>query len=461
MRIEFFGATQEVTGACFLLHVGQQRVLIDCGLIQGGYADEQRNHAPFPFDARQLDAVILSHAHLDHSGRLPLLLKNGFRGPIYTQTATRDLTRIMLRDAAFLNQKETEWTNKKRLRKGLAPQTPLYTAAEANAAVRRMQPLPFHKATALPPGITLTLHDAGHILGSSIVELNCTHANTRRTVIYSGDLGHRGAPVMRDPERIKHADLLLLETTYGNRLHRAWDATWQELGNILLQARADGGNILIPAFAIGRTQELLYIFKRQFAAWGLDQWAIFLDSPLAIEATTIYAQHASLYDAETHRLSKNGDVFAPPNLHYSKTAAQSMAINRIKSGAIIIAGSGMCDGGRIKHHLKHHLWRSNCHVIFSGFQAQGTLGRRIVDGAGFVRLWGETIKVAAQIHTIGGLSAHADQAGLLDWLSGYASPPAIALVHGEATAMQEFYAKLRLSVATNISMPKYGESIVL
>ncbi|MDH4274945.1 MAG: MBL fold metallo-hydrolase [Gammaproteobacteria bacterium] len=461
MHVEFFGATKEVTGACFLVHVGKHRILIDCGLIQGNYADEQRNYAPFPFNPAQINAVVLSHAHLDHSGRLPLLLKKGFQGAIYTQTASRDLARIMLRDAAFLNQKESEWNNKKRLRKGLTPLTPLYSIAEANVAVRRMRTLPYGQTHTIVPGVSLTLHDAGHILGSSIVELRCTEAGQHRTLVYSGDLGHSGAPILRDPAPIEHADLLLLESTYGNRRHRDWDATWEELGHTLMQAQKGGGNILIPAFAIGRTQELLYLFKRHYQEWEMNRWQIFLDSPLAIEATTIYSQHAALYDAEAHRMHHDGDPFSPPNLHYCKTAVQSIAINRLQGGAIIIAGSGMCDGGRIKHHLKHHLWRNNCHVIFSGFQARGTLGRRIVDGAAFVRLWGETIKVNAQIHTIGGLSAHADQTGLLKWLDGFHAPPRVALVHGEVEAMEGLRDKLHADRALNAVLPQFGEHLDL
>lgn len=462
MSLQFWGAAGEVTGSCYLLRVGRQRILIDCGLIQGTAADEARNRDPFPFDAAQLDAVILSHAHLDHSGRLPLLLNAGYKGPIYSHRATRDLCRIMLRDAAYINEKESEWSNTKRRRKGLPDLEPLYTRRDADRTLRLFRTLEYDKQHTLFPGVQMRLRDAGHILGSSIVELWLDHDGKQRKLIFSGDLGHEDAPILRNPEMIDEADLVIMESTYGDRNHRSWEETWQELGEVLQAAHASNGNILIPSFAVGRTQDLLYLFRQNFKTWHMDRWSIFLDSPLAIEATEIYQRHPDLYDAEAMELNQNhGNPFMLPNLHLSKTAPQSMAINRIRSGALIIAGSGMCDGGRIKHHLKHNVWRDNCHLVFVGFQARGTLGRRIVDGAAHINLWGESVRVAAQVHTIGGLSAHADQHGLLQWYGHFAKHPRVALIHGEPEAIAVLQGELQARYRVEAVVPELGTQIDL
>ena len=445
MDISFHGATGEVTGSCLLVRVGGKQLLLDCGLIQGSAAEEARNRRAFPFNPQAIDAVVLSHAHLDHSGRLPLLVKHGFRGPIYTHRATRDLSRIMLLDAAALNEKDAEIETRKRQRRARAPVAPLYTRAEAEAAIRRFRALDYDTEQELLPGVRLRLRDAGHILGSAIVELWLTEGDTTRKLVFSGDLGHHGAPILRSPTVVREADLVILESTYGDRNHRSWASTWQELGEIFRAAAGSAGNILIPAFAIGRSQELIYVLKQHWREWGIDRWTVFLDSPMAIAATEVYAQHRQLFNAEADGLrQRDGELFTLPNLHFSRTPAQSAAINRIQSGAVIIAGSGMCNGGRIRHHLKHNLWRRQCHVVFTGFQARGTLGRQLVDGAPTVRLWGEGIRVAAQLHTVGGLSAHADQAGLVAWYRGFGKAlPPVALVHGEPTAIDGLAARLK------------------
>lgn len=436
MQLHFHGAAQEVTGSCHLINCAGKTLLIDCGLIQGGPKDEARNAEPFPFAARDVDAVILTHAHLDHSGRLPLLVKAGYKGPVHAHPATRDLCRIMLRDAAFLNEKDTEWNNRKRARKNLSPLEPLYTVADATAAMRRFKTIGYGAPVEILPGVKLCFRDAGHILGSCIVELWLSENGLQRKLVFSGDLGHRGAPILRDPESVRDADLVVMESTYGNRVHRSWVDTEKEMAQALNDASAQRGNVLIPAFAVGRTQEILYTFARFYREWELERWTLFLDSPMAIEATEVYQHHAELYDAQAAQIHKvHGSPWPLPKLHFSRTAQQSMAINRINAGAIIIAGSGMCDGGRIKHHLKHQVWRENCHVIITGYQARGTPGRALVDGAQYIRLWGETIRVAAQIHTIGGLSAHADQAGLLDWFGKFSGTPPVALVHGETESI--------------------------
>ncbi len=460
--IQFFGAAGAVTGSCFLLRFGGCQVLVDCGLIQGLPVDEARNFEPFPFEPAEIDAVILTHAHLDHSGRLPLLIKRGFTGPIYCHAATRDLCEVMLRDAAYINEKEVEWENRKRRRKGLKLREPLYTMADAEYTLRNLSPLPYHKRCRLLPGLELQLQDAGHILGSCIAEVWIQEGSIERKLVFSGDLGHMGAPVMRDPERVEEADLVIMESTYGDRRHRSWEATWEELSEILDSASRSGGNILIPAFAVGRTQDLLYSFGRYFQEWDMKHWTVFLDSPMAIEATEVYSRHPDLYDAEARHFYSGGrKPFTPPNLHISRTAEQSMAINDIRSGAIVIAGSGMCDGGRIKHHFKHNIWRSNCHVIFVGFQAEGTLGRRLVEGASHIRLWGETVKVGAQIHTLGGFSAHADQHGLLAWYGAFEGDPPLVLVHGEEKARWELAAQVEKRFASKVTLPRYGQILDL
>ncbi len=461
MEIQFLGAAREVTGSCHLVRCGERRLLIDCGLIQGAPADEARNRAPFPFSPGDIDAVVLTHAHLDHSGRLPLLVKAGYRGPIYTHRATRDLCRIMLMDAASLNEKDAEHESRRRLRQGKRPVEPLYSRNDAVRAMLRFKALDYGVEQKILPGVQLRLQDAGHILGSAIVEMWLEENGRRRKLVASGDLGHAGAPILRNPGAVREADLVLLESTYGDREHRSWDATLAELGEIFRAAQRREGNILIPAFAVGRSQELLYFLKRYSKEWGIDGWTIFLDSPMAIEATEVYSRHWKLFDMDTvRRRKKDGDPFAMPNLHFSRTPAQSMAINRVRAGAIVIAGSGMCTGGRIRHHFKHNLWREQCHVIIAGFQARGTLGRSLVDGAKTVKLWDENIRVAAQIHTVGGLSAHAGQSGLIGWYRNFSRHPTVALVHGEPDPMNALAQRLR-ALRAPLLMPKPGERIDL
>jgi len=460
--VQFFGAAGEVTGSCHLVQVGKHKVLLDCGLIQGRAKDEARNREAFPFDPSKIDAVILSHAHIDHSGRIPLLVKAGFRGPIYTHRATRALCRIMLKDAGFINEKETEWENRKRARKGLRNIEPLFTVDDAKFAMHQFKGLDYNTKRRVLPGITLRLVEAGHILGSSIVELWLEHNSERRKLVFSGDLGRSGMPILRNPEIIKRADLVIMESTYGDRVHRSWENTQLEIGEVLNSASHNKGNIIIPAFAVERTQELLYLFAKYYKEWNLNRWQIFLDSPLAIEATEVFARHAELFNADSakmwHQHTKRSML---PNFHFSRTANQSMALNRIQSGAIIIAGSGMCTGGRIKHHLKHNIWRRECHIIIAGFQTQGTLGRMLVDGAKHIRLWGETIRVSADIHTIGGLSAHADQIGLVKWYSQFEHRPPVVLVHGEALAQQGLAETLRKALAAPVSIAQLGHKIDL
>ena len=462
MQIEFLGAASEVTGSCYLVRTGSHQLLVECGLIQGNRQHERHNRDPFPFEIADIDAVVLTHAHLDHSGRLPLLVKRGYTGPVYTHKATADLCAIMLEDSGYLNEKDVQWENKKRQRKGLEVLEPLYTRDEARDTHRHFRTLDYAQGKEILPGVRLTLRDAGHILGSAIVELELTDDGRTRKVVFSGDLGHRGAPILRDPESIAHADLVIMESTYGNRRHRTWEETWQEMGEIISRAGSGKGNILIPAFTVGRVQELLYAFKCHYDEWGIGDWQVFLDSPMGIEATEVYARYARVYDEEaTEIYEQSGDPFDLPNLHMSRRSQDSMQINQIRSGAIIIAGSGMCTGGRIRHHLKHNLWRDHAHVMIVGFQARGTLGRALVDGAKRVRLWAETVQVKARVHTIGGLSAHADQEGLLDWFSHFENRPRVVLVHGEFEAMDTLAQRLRKDFHAEVVPAGFREKLTL
>ena len=456
IELTFLGAARSVTGSCHLLRVGGQTLLLDCGQIQGSFAEEQENNAALPFGA--VDAVVLSHAHIDHSGRLPLLRKHGFRGPIYTHRASRDLCEIMLRDAAYLHEKDAEWQNAKRDRKGLARISPLYTRADARAVVGQFVPLDFDVRQRILPGIEIRLRNAGHILGAAIVELWLEDAGRTVKLVFSGDLGYARAPLLEPPAPIRDADIVVMESTYGDRDHRPFDATLHELEAIVRGAADAGGNILIPSFAIGRTQDVLYLLAEHYDAWRLERWQIFLDSPMAIEATELYWRYR---DLQRNVLFRDGRSPQLANVIASQTTEDSMRINDIRGGAIVIAGSGMCNGGRIMQHLKHNLWRPECHVVLVGFQARGTLGRRLVDGAEHVRLWHETIKVAAQIHTVGGLSAHADRSGLLGWYGAFKNAPPVCLVHGEPTAQQALADGLKAKFAAEVRVPARGESLAL
>lgn len=460
MQIEILGAAGEVTGSCHLIRVGGHNLLLDCGMIQGPAKEEARNREPFPFEPGSIDAVILSHSHIDHSGRIPLLVKSGFAGPVYTHRASRDLCRIMLKDSAYLSERDAEWENRKRERKNLPLVEALYSMADVQAALSQFKGIQYSVKKRILPGVTLRLSDAGHILGSAIVELWLEENGVRRKIVYSGDLGHNGAPILCDVTKIEEADLVLMESTYGDRLHRTFEETRKEIVEVQEEASRARGNILIPAFAVGRSQELLYLFGKYYDEWGLGRWQIFLDSPMAIQATEVYIRHSNLYDEEAMQLwRRHRQDSLLPNLHFVRTPGQSMALNRVRSGAIIIAGSGMCNGGRIKHHLKHNVWRKDCHIIISGFQARGTLGRQLVDGAHRIRLWGETISVAAKIHTIGGLSAHADQNGLVDWYKGFKNRPPLVLVHGEPDSMDVLKTRLEGELSASVRLAHYREKI--
>jgi metallo-beta-lactamase family protein len=458
MEIRFLGAAQEVTGSCYLIRTAQATVLLECGQIQGSRSNEARNREPLPVPVQEIDAVVLSHAHIDHSGRLPLLLRQGYDGPIHTHHATRALCEIMLRDSAYLHEKDAEWENRKRQRRGDPLVEPLYTREDAELVMHSFHGMEFGEIRDVAPGVRVRLGRAGHILGAAIVELWVSEKGASRKVVFSGDLGYDSAPIMGGPAGIEEADVVIMESTYGDRDHRAYDATLEELAGVFATAERNKGNIIIPAFAVGRTQDLLYLMSQHFDEWGIGRWHVYLDSPMAIQATEVYAKFQHLYDAPV--FAADDDKPALANVIATRTSEESMALNGIESGAIIIAGSGMCTGGRVLHHLKHNLWKSRCHVVIVGYQAHGTLGRKLVDKAEYVQLWGEDIRVNAAIHTVGGLSAHADQSGLLAWYDAFKSRPPVYLVHGEDEAQRLLAAALH-DKARRIQIAKLGETLDL
>jgi metallo-beta-lactamase family protein len=479
-EIAFLGAAGEVTGSCFRVDTGQSVFLVDCGMFQGGREAEAKNAAVPGFDPRTLDFVVLTHAHIDHSGMLPRLCARGFRGPIYATPATIDLVGVMLPDSAHIQEKDAEWARVREERdprhrghghpRGAAAGTdggdaaaPLYTVAEAEACLRQFVPLEYGETLAPRPGVRLRLADAGHILGAAIVEAWIDNGAGPRKLVFSGDLGQPGRPLMADPAPIAEADLLVVESTYGDRLHKSLASTYDEFARVLATTLPHG-NVLIPAFAVGRTQEVLHILADLVRQGRAPDLTIFVDSPLATRATEITAKYAATLDRDSRDvgawLAQHRDRV---RVRFTETPQDSMAINAIASGAVIVAASGMCEGGRIRHHLKHNLGREACAIVFTGFQAAGTLGRQIVDGATRVRLFRAEVPVRASVHTIGGLSAHADQGALLGWLSAFRRPPErTCVVHGElatATGFREVVRE-RLRWAA-VGVPQRGERVRL
>lgn len=457
MEIGFHGAAGGVTGSMHLVTVAGRRVLLDCGMLQGNREVEAGNAAAFPFDPASLDAVVASHAHIDHVGRLPLLVARGFRGPIWLQRATADLLPVMLEDAASLALSEAERANR-RLRHGEPVRAPLFTMQDVAAVLELLRPLDYDARTTILPGVELALRDAGHILGSSIVEL----WGDGRKLVFSGDLGPKGTPILRDPTAITEADLVVMESTYGDRDHRERASTVQELGEVFEHAWRERGTVLIPAFAVGRSQELLYWFARYWNEWNLERWRIFLDSPMAGKVVAVYERHHELFDEQARQVwRQKPSPFRLPNLHYTDSTPASIGINAIESGAIVIAGSGMANGGRIQHHLRHRLGRRDTHVVFVGYQAEGTLGRRLVERAPWVRIHGNDVRVAAQIHTVGGLSAHTDQRGLMTWYGQFRDTPPVALVHGEDRAREALAGELGRQFGARVELPQPGTRLVV
>ncbi|MDE2156328.1 MAG: MBL fold metallo-hydrolase [Xanthomonadaceae bacterium] len=436
------GAAKQVTGSCHLLRFGKRSVLIDCGLFQGSHEQEQANAEPFGFDPASIDVLLLTHAHLDHCGRIPKLVREGFRGRILTTAATRDLARVVMVDAAGLQEEEARRAQLSGRRRDGAAVAPLYTLDDAFHAMDYFaEPVNYNETVAVTEGIRARFLDAGHILGSASILLQLDDGQLQRTMLFSGDQGNPGRPILRDPVPAPAADYVVMETTYGDRPHRSLPDTVEELYQAIRETMARHGNVVIPTFALERAQEILYYLHRGIRDGHIPAYTpVFLDSPMAISATEIFRRHPECFDEGFNKELQRGDPFAMPNLHFTRETAESMAINHIEGGAIIMAGSGMCNGGRVRHHLKHNLWRERCSIVFVGYAAAGTLARRIVDGAQSVRIFNEEIRVRAQVWTINGFSAHADQTALLSWL-GTTPRRKVLLVHGEyesgMRAMQE------------------------
>lgn len=462
--LTFLGAAQEVTGSCHLLQspvLG--RVLLDCGMHQGGDAVSRAGKEHFLFAPASIDAVILSHAHLDHSGMLPKLVHEGFSGPIYCTAATADLLQILLKDAAGLYQRDLERANIRRARAGRKLIKPQYDMEDVEEALARCCGHAYTESIALSPDATLRFYDAGHILGAAIVQVTLREQEQQKTLVFSGDLGNQASVLMGDPSIIKQADLVLMEGTYGNRNHRTMDDSIEQFADILAQTWQKNGNVMIPSFAVGRTQEILFHLGRLYHQGRLDNWQIFLDSPMAIEVTQVHDKWLKLLDPEDiKQLTKSHhhtlEGFLPP-LRLCGSSEESMAINRIQGGAIIIAGSGMCTGGRIRHHFKHRIWNERNTVIFIGFQARGTLGRRLVDGEKEIKMFSETFQVRATIETLGGFSAHAGQSQLIEWLGHFENNPRVYLVHGEAASLECLSQTLWLQKGIKAVIPEQGRCI--
>lgn len=460
MKLKFLGGARTVTGSCFYMECNNLKFLVECGMYQGEDAEEI-NKAAFNFNPGEIDYVFVTHAHLDHSGMLPRIVKEGFKGRIITTSATKDLLEIMLYDSAHIQESDAEWLTRKALRAGKPPVIPLYTTED----VRNVMPLidikKYGEIFHIGNGIKYRFLDAGHILGSGTLELWFQDSPKEKKIVFSGDIGKKGNPIVKDPLNPVEADFIVMESTYGNRLHKPLKESIDELVDAVKTTIKKGGNVYIPSFAVGRTQDLLYILNNLVRKKRLYNINVYLDSPLAQEATKIYLSHPECFDEDAKKLFTTKDYNDSIKLHFVQSAQESMALNKIKSGIIVIAGSGMCEGGRIRHHLKHNLWKSECSVIFVGFQGKGTLGREIVDGEKTVHILGEEISVKASIYTINGFSAHADQAELIEWISFFKDSPEVFIVHGEEEVSMVFSSLVNERFGFKTYVPEKGEMFML
>lgn len=445
MKIKFCGASSGVTGSCHLLTTEHHKVLLDCGQFQGGKAQEALNYEPFPFDPAEIECVILSHAHIDHCGRLPLLVKRGFTGKIYCTDATADLLDVMLKDSGFIHEKDAEWKSKRAARAGKPPVEPLYTYNDALEALTYVEPILYDQQIQINDDMKIVFNDAGHILGSAITELWVKEDGKESKIVFSGDLGMVDRPILRDPTIIKKADYVIMETTYGNRNHPANSTSIKQLLDIVLKTTRRGGTVVIPSFAVGRTQELIYEFNKFYEEHNeykdeMDKLMVYVDSPMATTATEVFRKNAQVFDEETKDYILRGDnPLDFKNLKFTRTTAESQALNMDRKPKVIISASGMCEAGRIRHHLKHNLWDPKSSVIFVGYQAEGTLGKLLVEGGKDIVLFGEEIHVNAEIYNLEGFSGHADQNGLFTWAAGFQQKPKqVFLVHGEEDSKKDF-----------------------
>ena len=470
MKITFLGATKTVTGSNFLVEGAGKKFIVDCGLYQGKATEEMKNEEDFLYDVKNLDFMLLTHAHIDHSGRIPKLYNDGFRGPVYATKATCDLCSIMLPDSGHIQENEIEWRNRKRRREGLPELPPLYTAEDAIRTMEIFRAVRYDEIVEISPNIEVRFNDAGHMLGSSIIEIWITEEGETKKLVFTGDLGNNDIPLLDSPTMIESADYVVMESTYGNRLHMRNDDKAELFLNIVAETLEKGGNVVIPSFAVGRTQEILYELNRlkdknrdneEFKAkyTKMMEAQVFVDSPLAISATEVFRENMDLFEEEVRKAIASGDnPLEFPGLQFTRTADESKALNETANSSIIISASGMCEVGRIKHHLKHNLWNPNNTVLFVGYQAPGTLGRSIVDGAQKVKIFGEEIAVNARIEYIEGYSGHADQEWLLNFIYSFINKPKhIFLVHGEPEGQRELKEKLMQTTGIPVTIPDFGD----
>lgn len=465
IKLGFFGGTANVTGAQYLLEANNTRLLVDCGLYQEREL-KHRNWEPFHFPPSSLDAVLLTHAHVDHCGLIPRLVREGFRGRIYCTTATSAIVKIILLDAAHLQEEDAELKKRRHereKRKGPFPEVPLYTTNDAKASFPLFTPVNYEETVPLGEGVKATFCDAGHVLGSSMIKVTVSQQGESRTILFSGDVGRWDKPILRDPSVFSEIDYVLVESTYGDRTHQEPPDIGDSLAEIINSTFKAGGNIIVPSFALQRSQEILYHMNKLLLENRIPHIMVFLDSPMAIKITQVFKRHAYLFDREMARLIRQKkSPFDFPGLKMVQTADESKALNHIAKTIMIIAGSGMCTGGRVKHHLVTNISRPESTILFVGYQATGTLGRQIVDGAKQVRILGQSYQVRARIAQISGFSAHADRGELLQWLTSLKNPPKrLFVVHGEAEAVKQFGQFLREKTGWEVSMPQYGEEVFL
>jgi len=463
MNIKVIGAAGgQVTGSAYIVHTKHARILVDCGLFQGSKQSEQLNRPPTRPNAK-LDAVLVTHGHLDHTGRLPMLARLGYSGPVYATPVTIEMTALILRDAARIQQQDNLRENRKRARQDLKPVTPLYSPEDVETILSHMRPTPYQEPVSVAPGIRALWAESGHMLGSASIKLLVEEDGVEKQIVFSGDLGPKSVPILRAYEPFHHADMVFLESTYGDRDHRPFRETAQEFIDIVKDAVARGGKILVPTFAVGRAQLLLALLAWAFRHQHIKPFPIFLDSPMAIEATAIYRRHRELFDDQMLEYISNKPMADDlTTVKLTATAEESRAINEQDGTCLIMAGAGMCNAGRILHHLKNNLWKPETHVLIVGYQGHGSLGRQLVEGATTVKIFGEKVAARAQVHTLSGFSAHAGQTDLLDWFDAIApSQPRVILTHGEDAPRSALAEKIKARYGSDATLPNMGETIEL
>lgn len=466
MKITFCGASKTVTGSNYLIEAEDKKLLLDCGMFQGSAREEQMNFESFIYNPKDIDYLILSHAHIDHSGRIPKLVKEGFNGKIYTTHATYDLCEIMLMDSANIGMQDTEWENRKRVRKGLTPIEPLYNTNDVKESLKLFKPVYYNQEIKIDDTFTFKLQDAGHILGSAIVELFINEEGKTTKLVFSGDLGMPERPILTDPGFIEDADYLIIESTYGDRDHPTYTDSTKSLIKIIDDTSQKGGTVVIPSFAVGRTQDLIYQLNSYYDGEGLEEYKkvpIYVDSPMAVSTTKVFEKNSNLFDEDAKNLILSGDnPFDFENIFYVRDVEESKRLNTVKYPKVIISASGMATAGRVRHHLKHNLWDPKNSVIIVGYQAEGSTGRKLVEGAKKVSLLGEEIKVEANIYSLQGFSAHADRSMLLNWIGHFKKfPKKIFLVHGEEKAITALKSEIENKWKANVHVPDLGDSVEL